>query len=360
MSAGRRTGVTILQYRRRNEMKAGWRWDRLLALAGAAAIALIMAGCGTSDETQAQATDNADLRAIVASDQQQIIGLQQKVGQLNDQLTELQHNGGGTDQAALQKQVAELQAEVNATKPGASATPGAPGGGPNAEASPAANGFPAGVAAEPGASPSMASNEPPPPPEPGPSSSMTGEPEANASPGAAANEEESDDDNNGNEVASNPPPAAPAPMNGGVAPWQSQIDPQLGAAASSSDPAAKPYTEGLIALKSGRYPQALGSFQDLQRRYPKSPLSEPAEYFAANALYEMGKYEQAILEFNDVTMRFPNGKFASASMLREAQAFQKINDQIDARLTLQKLVSDHPDSPEAAAAKSMMQGMANG
>jgi TolA-binding protein len=74
----------------------------------------------------------------------------------------------------------------------------------------------------------------------------------------------------------------------------------------------------------------------------------------------MGKYEQAILQFNDVTMRFPSGKFASASMLREAQAFQKINDQIDARLTLQKLVNDHPDSPEAAAAKSMMQGMANG
>jgi tol-pal system protein YbgF len=108
------------------------------------------------------------------------------------------------------------------------------------------------------------------------------------------------------------------------------------------------------------YPQALGKFQDLQRRYPKSPLSEPAEYFSANALFEMGKYEQAILQFNDVTMRFPNGKFASAAMLREAQAFQKINDPIDARLTLQKLVNDHPDSPEATEAKSMMQGMANG
>jgi TolA-binding protein len=99
--------------------------------------------------------------------------------------------------------------------------------------------------------------------------------------------------------------------------------------------------------------------QTLQRRYPKSDLSEPAEFFAANALYEMGKYDQAILQFNDQTMRFPKGRFASAALLREAQAFMKINDRIDARLTLQKLLNDLPDSPEAPMAKSMMQTLAS-
>jgi tol-pal system protein YbgF len=184
------------------------------------------------------------------------------------------------------------------------------------------------------------------------------------SPGAdsADNNDATDNsDNSDNQTTSNAPPSEPSmPAPVAVASWQSQIDPQLADAASSSDPAAKSYSAGLIALKGGMYPQALGRFQELQRRYPKSPLSEPAEYFSANALFEMGKYEQAILQFNDVTMRFPNGKFASASLLREAQAFQKINDPIDARLTLQKLVDDHPNSPEASEAKSMMQGMANG
>jgi tol-pal system protein YbgF len=108
-------------------------------------------------------------------------------------------------------------------------------------------------------------------------------------------------------------------------------------------------------MKAGRYAQAVAKFQDLQRRYPKSELSEAAEYFSANGLYESGKYDQSILQFNDLTMRFPRGRFATAALLREAQAFIKINDRIDARLTLQKLLNDHPEAPEAPSAKSMMQ-----
>jgi len=128
---------------------------------------------------------------------------------------------------------------------------------------------------------------------------------------------------------------------------------------SHDDPGQKLYRAGLVELKANRYPSALSQFETLQRRYPKSSLSEPAEFFAANSLYEMGKYDQAILQFNDQTMRFPKGRFASAALLREAEAFMKINDRIDARLTLQKLLSDLPDSPEAPMAKSMMQTLAS-
>ncbi len=129
--------------------------------------------------------------------------------------------------------------------------------------------------------------------------------------------------------------------------------------ASHDDPGEKLYRAGLVELKASKYSQALGQFQTLQHRYPQSSLSEPAEFFAANALYEMGNYDQAILQFNDQTMRFPKGHFTSAALLREARAFMKINDRIDARLTLQKLLSDLPDSPEAPMAKSMMQTLAS-
>lgn len=342
-------------------MKAGLRWARLAALIGAGSIALTLMGCAPGED-QSQATENADLRAMVASDQQQINAMHEQIGDLNDQLTELQHNGGsGGDQAALQQRIAKLEAEVNASRPDASASPAPLGDMPNGAPSPGLNGA-AEAPPAPDADATMAANGPPPPPAvPGPPPAMNGAPDASASPAANSddNSDADDKDDGDNQTASTTPPPAPAPINA-VGPWQAQIDPQLQAAASSSDPAAKSYSAGLIALKGGMYPQALSKFEELQRRYPKSSLSEPAEYFSANALFEMGKYEQAILQFNDVTMRFPSGKFASASMLREAQAFQKINDQIDARLTLQKLMNDHPGSPEAAAAKSMMQGMASG
>src|SRR5262249_40118170 len=131
-------------------------------------------------------------------------------------------------------------------------------------------------------------------------------------------------------------------------------------AANHSDPGAKLYRSGLTDLKAGEYAQGVAKMQDLQRKYPKSDLSEPAEFFAGNGLFELGKFDQAILQFNDLTMRFPNGHYSTASLLREAQAFVKINDPIDARLTLQKLIAEHPDAPEAPMARSMMESLANG
>jgi len=159
-------------------------------------------------------------------------------------------------------------------------------------------------------------------------------------------------------AASAPKPAAPAPAAAPAPSWRTLLDQEL--AASHSDAGAKVYRAGLSDLKAGKYAQGVGKMQDLQRRYPKSELSEPAEFFAGNGLFELGKYDQAILQFNDLTMRFPNGRFATASLLREADAFVKINDPIDARLTLQKLLAEHPDAPEAPMAKSMMETLANG
>jgi tol-pal system protein YbgF len=146
-------------------------------------------------------------------------------------------------------------------------------------------------------------------------------------------------------------PAASAPT------WQGAVTDELGA--SQNDPAARLYRSGLADMQAGKFKSALAKFQDLQRRFPKSSLSEPAEYFSGNAFFELGQHEKSILQFNDLTMRYPEGRFASASLLREAEAFVKINDQIDARLTLQKLLNDHPSAPEAPTAKAMIASLSS-
>ncbi|MGA2409307.1 MAG: tetratricopeptide repeat protein [Candidatus Binataceae bacterium] len=377
---------------------------RIGALAAAGVFALGLAGCAElpdqgQPQAPAQASDDTDLRAMIASDQQEIAGLREQVGRLNDQITEIQHNdtgsGEGNKASGSDQQASAGAPPIPGTAPNAQASPAASPGITDTSGNGAAPPGPGGTdaaangAAPPGPAPSdttvtngalppppdsgetAGSDSAPPPsaPPPGPAAdsgsetSTAGASSGNDSANAADSDNEKDDnDNDENETATAEPPSAPsAPAEITQPPaWQGTVDDQIGAASASSDPAAKSYRAGLIAMKGGLYPIAFGKFQDLQHRYPKSPLSEPAEYYSANALFEMGKYEQAILQFNDLTMRFPGGKYASASLLREAQAFEKINDQVDARLTLQKLLNDHPNSPEAAAAKSMMQGMASG
>ncbi len=289
----------------------------LLAIGGL--ISIVAIGCAPAADSQIQA-DQFALRGMVASNQQQLDSEQAKIQRLEDRVSELEHNGsasaGGANQlASIEQRLNKLESQSNSQTGGASSA-----------ANPAATG-------ESGPVPPGAATE----------SSATG---AAGVAGAGA-------------AVAAPVNSGPAASTAGSSPpsWRALMDEEL--ATAYDDPGDKLYHQGLVDLKANRYPEALNQFQNLQHRYPKSSLSESAEFFAANALYEMGKYDQAILQFNDQTMRFPKGRFASAALLREAQAFMKINDRIDARLTLQKLLSDLPDSPEAPMAKSMMQTLAS-
>jgi len=272
--------------------------------AAALAFAFALAGCTPQSDLQQLNQNEFALRGMIASDRQQIDSLQQQLKRQNDEITELKHGAGtaGGDASSLGDKVAKLESEVSALQAGMAATPGA---------------------------------VPP-----------TGD-TANSPPGAVASN------------PSAPGPAAPAMPTETPPTWPSELDQELADAAKSSEPGIKIYRQGLEAMKARKFPLAVTYFTKLQHSYPKSALSEPAEYFAANALYETGEFDKAILQFNDLVMRFPKGKYASAALLREAQAFLKLNDRIDARLTLQKLVADHGGTPEATAANTMMKDLAS-
>ncbi len=282
------------------------------AVAAVFAASFALAGCVPQADVQQLNQNEFALRAMIASDRNQINSLKQQIQRQNDQIEQLKHGaaGAGGDASSMNDRVASLEAEVKALQAGMAATPGAipPPGAPaeTAGAAPA---------------PAIASGETPP-----------GAPVPPAPPAA---------------------PAATAPS------WPGELDQEIDNAKTSSEPGVKLYREGLDAMKAGKYPLAVARFTKLQHAYPKSALSEPAEYFAANALFETGGYDQSILQFNDLVMRFPKGKYAGAALLREAEAFVKLNDRIDARLTLQKLVADHAGTPEADAANTMMKNLAS-
>ncbi|HUO06253.1 MAG TPA: outer membrane protein assembly factor BamD [Candidatus Binataceae bacterium] len=284
--------------------------QRRILCAATVGLAMLAPGCASQNDVQQLNKNEFTLRSMIASDHQEIDALQQQIRRLNDKLTEMEHqdesSSGGTDESqSVGDRLNRLESEVTSLQAGMAAVPGAP----PPPANPAAG---APVAASPPAVEASAPSAPPPP---------------------AA------------------PPAEIAPT------WPAELDAEIESAKSSSEPGAKFYSDGLDAMKDGKYPLAVARFTKLQHKFPKSALSEPAEYFAANALYETGKYDQAILQFNDLVMRYPKGRFSCAALLREAQAFLKLNDRIDARLTLQKLSTDCGGSPQAVSAGVLMKDL---
>jgi tol-pal system protein YbgF len=275
--------------------------------------AFTLLGCTSQNDMQQLNQNEFTLRGMIAADRQQIDSLQQQIHRLNDQIVQMKQgntdteNGSAASSSADNKRIAELETEVKSLRAGMVASPGsAPASGDDSEGGP---------------------------PEPVPPPATTLPPSGYSAPKAA--------------------PVEPAST------WQQELDQEINDAKSSDEPGVKLYRSGLDAMKEGKYPAAVATFTKLQHTFPKSALSEPAEYFAANALYETGKFDQAILQFNDLVMRYPKGRFASAALLREAEAFLKLNDRIDARLTLQKLTADHAGTPQAASADSMLKELAS-
>lgn len=301
------------------------RWSLAVPLAAA-----LGAGCAARSDIDTISQNQLSLREMIANDRQQMNSLQEEVSRLNDRVTEMRHGGaanGGSKQlssinqrlARLESEVGTLQAAAGTAAPGIAGAPGAPG-----------------AAAEPGVGGPVA----------GAATSGT---TASLAPGVASPLA----------PAPSPPPEVPA-----VPGWQGALNQELTASANSSEPGTRLYRDGLLDMKAGRYNGAIEKFQAFQRAHPKSPLAEPAEYFSANALFELGardpaSYNQSILQFNDLAMRYPKGRFTANAQLREAQAFLRTNDPLDARLTLQKLVRDHPDTAEASAANAMMKSLAS-
>lgn len=114
------------------------------------------------------------------------------------------------------------------------------------------------------------------------------------------------------------------------------------------------YKIGLRAFQAQQFDSAIQQFRSFQRKYPSSEMADDAQYWIGESYFNQKDYNRAILEFNDV-LKYRRGDRVPAALLRQAQAFLEIGDKTDARLILQKLLNDHPNSEQAEEAKVRLQ-----
>ena len=139
-----------------------------------------------------------------------------------------------------------------------------------------------------------------------------------------------------------PSVAAPAP------PTATQVS------AEDSPECQDGYRSALRLFQGQKYSAAIQEFRSFQRNCPDSKMADDAQYWIGESHYVQNDYNRAILEFNDV-LSYRRGDRVAAALLRQAQAFLAIGDKTDARLILQKLVSDYPSASQVTEAQSMLQ-----
>jgi tol-pal system protein YbgF len=162
-----------------------------------------------------------------------------------------------------------------------------------------------------------------------------------------------------------PPPTSSAPLDpslAAVAPPASPLPPAIlslpvedeMALAKEPIDVQDEYRLAWQALRDQQYDRAIQQFRTFQRKNPASEMSDDAQYWIGESYFSRRDYNRAILELNDV-LKYRKGDKVPAALLRQAEAFEEIGDKSDARLILQKLVSDYPNSKQARDAKEKLQ-----
>jgi len=150
-------------------------------------------------------------------------------------------------------------------------------------------------------------------------------------------------------VAVTPAPAAAPPSSPTDAALARELDSSQGAKVDDD------YREGVRLVRSGQCEQAAPKFRAFIKKSPSSDLADNAQYWIGECYYGQRDYNKAIIELNEVLLKYPKGDKVPSALLTLAKAFADSGDKIDARLILQKLISDHPKSEEAERGRQMLQ-----
>jgi tol-pal system protein YbgF len=151
-----------------------------------------------------------------------------------------------------------------------------------------------------------------------------------------------------------------APGSGSTAPGgQPQSGGQLPSppAAPQAPPLQETFQAGVRDYNAARYGLAAGEFQDVLHYYPLDDLAGTAQFYLGEIAYRQQNYTDAISAYNAVLEGFPGNPKAPAAQLRKGLALLQINKHEAGISELRLLIKRHPQTPEAAQARTKLNGM---
>jgi tol-pal system protein YbgF len=116
------------------------------------------------------------------------------------------------------------------------------------------------------------------------------------------------------------------------------------------------YGKGVELFEAGDSEGAIQAFRNFIHEHTDSSYRDDAQFMIGEACLRQGQYSRAILEYNRVVVSYRSGDRTAAALLRLADAFAAIGDEIDAKLSLQKVVNGYPGSGEADEAWRRLRG----
>jgi tol-pal system protein YbgF len=117
----------------------------------------------------------------------------------------------------------------------------------------------------------------------------------------------------------------------------------------------KAYSAAYQIFKNGNYSKARTEFQTFLTTYPSTEHSDNAQFWIGECYFFEKKYEQAILEYEKVVKNYPSGSKVPYALLKQGLSFLNLGDKTSARLLLQQVIKDYPNTNQARIARAKLQ-----
>jgi tol-pal system protein YbgF len=128
-------------------------------------------------------------------------------------------------------------------------------------------------------------------------------------------------------------------------------------AANAAPPLEDTFQAGVRDFNGAKYNVAQGEFQDVIQYYPNDDLAGQAQFYLGEIAYRQQDYPNAVKAYNSVLEGFPTSNKAPAAQLHKGLSLLAQNKRNPGIEELRALIRKHPQTPEAAQARTKLNGM---
>jgi tol-pal system protein YbgF len=114
------------------------------------------------------------------------------------------------------------------------------------------------------------------------------------------------------------------------------------------------YAAAYELFKEAKYDKAREAFENFLKEYPDTEYSDNAQFWVGECYYFEKKYEKAIVEYEKVAKSFPEGNKVPYAILKQGLSFLKLGDKASAKLLLQQVTKDYPNTSQARIARAKL------
>ena len=119
------------------------------------------------------------------------------------------------------------------------------------------------------------------------------------------------------------------------------------------------YARALESLRGGDHAAAIDGFRAFVARHPAHDLTDNAQYWLGEALYDQRLYRDALLEFRKVVDNHPRGNKVPDALLKIGYTHAALGKPAEARAALELVMSMFPKSKPAALAARRIEALAD-